>query len=75
MDKFYTPAQLAGLLQLTEKTLANQRSDGRGIPYVKIEKAVRYRWADVETYFEQQSQSDETEINSGINDKGRNYDI
>ncbi|MGR5531242.1 helix-turn-helix domain-containing protein [Vibrio alfacsensis] len=50
MDKYLTPKQLADLLQITEKTLANQRSNGRGIPFVKIEKAVRYRTSDIEAY-------------------------
>ncbi len=50
MNEYLTPKQLADFLQLTERTLANQRSEGRGIPFVKIEKAVRYRAADVEAY-------------------------
>ncbi len=51
MNEYLTPKQLADLLQLTERTLANQRSEGRGIPFVKIEKAVRYRFSDVEAFF------------------------
>lgn len=56
MNKYLTPEQLANLLQLTERTLANQRSEGRGIPFVKIEKAVRYRSSDVEAFFEKASE-------------------
>ncbi len=56
MTTYLTPKQLANLLQLTERTLANQRSEGRGIPYVKIEKAVRYRSSDVEAFFEKAAQ-------------------
>ncbi|MDF2155303.1 helix-turn-helix domain-containing protein [Vibrio sp. CAU 1672] len=55
MNTLLTPAQLAELLQVTEKTLANQRFQGRGIPFVKIEKAVRYRYTDVESYLALQS--------------------
>ncbi|EGR2301927.1 helix-turn-helix domain-containing protein [Vibrio parahaemolyticus] len=50
MNKYLTSKQLADLLQLTESTLANQRSQGRGIPFVKVEKAVRYRVSDIEAY-------------------------
>lgn len=53
MDEFLTPKQVAELLQLTERTLANQRYEGRGIPFVKVERAVRYRGADIEIYLAQ----------------------
>lgn len=56
MTTFLTPKQLSELLQVTEKTLANHRSEGRGIPFVKIEKAVRYRSSDVEAFFEKASE-------------------
>ncbi|MCA0935581.1 helix-turn-helix domain-containing protein [Vibrio alginolyticus] len=56
MEIFLTPKQLSELLQVPEKTLANQRSEGRGIPFVKIEKAVRYRSSDVEAFFEKASE-------------------
>ncbi|CAH0523984.1 helix-turn-helix domain-containing protein [Vibrio parahaemolyticus] len=50
MTNFLTPQQLSELLQVTEKTLANQRFEGRGIPFVKVERAVRYRICDIEAY-------------------------
>jgi hypothetical protein len=56
MIEFLTPKQLADLLQVTEGTLANQRTEGRGIPFVKIEKAVRYRAVDLDEYMKNQLQ-------------------
>ena len=55
MDEFLTPKQVATMLQLTEQTLANQRSEGRGLPFIKIERAVRYRRVDIEHYFQSQT--------------------
>ncbi|MBY5948778.1 helix-turn-helix domain-containing protein [Photobacterium rosenbergii] len=53
MEEFLTPKQVAQMLQLTERTLANQRHEGRGIPFIKVERAVRYRCADIEAYIQQ----------------------
>lgn len=38
-----TPAEVAGELRITEKTLANWRSLGRGPAFVKVGGRVRYR--------------------------------
>lgn len=44
-----TPAQVAELLQIPEATLAAWRTTGRvKLPFLKLGRAVRYRWADVE---------------------------
>ncbi len=52
MTQYLKPHQVAELLQLTERTLANLRSEKRGIPFVKVGRAVRYRKKDVEAYLE-----------------------
>jgi predicted DNA-binding transcriptional regulator AlpA len=44
--------QVATLTGLSLETLAQWRSQKRGIPYVKLERAVRYDPADVHTYLE-----------------------
>ena len=33
-------------------TLRNHRHRGVGLPYVKVGRAVRYRWTDIITYME-----------------------
>ena len=50
-EHYLTPKQVAAMLQLTERTLTNQRHEGRGIPFIKIERAVRYRRSDIDDYF------------------------
>jgi len=49
-ETFYKPKQVASMLQVTERTLANQRHEGRGIPFIKVERAVRYRSSDIDAY-------------------------
>lgn len=47
-DIFLTPQQLADRWQLDPGSLANARSRGEGVPFVKLPSgAVRYRVADV----------------------------
>jgi hypothetical protein len=45
-----TDAQLAVRWQLSRGTLANQRSQGRGPAYLKLDGRVRYRLSDIEAY-------------------------
>ncbi len=45
-----TPDQVATLTGLSKETLAQWRSQRRGIPYLKIGRAVRYDSADVQQY-------------------------
>jgi hypothetical protein len=49
MEGFLTPKELASRWKgtITEKTLANWRSQGDGPPYTKIGGRVMYRLADV----------------------------
>ena len=50
MDKLWTPNKLAEYLELSEQTLANWRSRGRGPVWVKIGGQVRYRDRDIEAF-------------------------
>ncbi len=43
-----TTRDLAARWRCGVQWLANERSAGRGVPYVKLGRAVRYRLADVE---------------------------
>ena len=45
-----TPNQVAAITGLSKETLAQWRSQRRGIPYLKIGRAVRYDPADVQQY-------------------------
>jgi len=42
-----TPKDLAQRWSMSEKTLANHRCNGTGVPYVKVGTAVRYLVSDV----------------------------
>jgi hypothetical protein len=46
-ETLMTPQELASRWSLSQKTLANHRCNGTGVPYVKIGVAVRYRISDV----------------------------
>ena len=50
--KLLTPPEVADLTGLSLDTLAQWRSQGRGIPYLKIGRVVRYDPGDVQTYLE-----------------------
>jgi len=45
-----TPDQVATLTGLSKETLAQWRSQRRGIPYLKVGRAVRYDPVDVQQY-------------------------
>ena len=47
-----TPEEVAEITGLSMDTLAQWRSQKRGITYLKIGRAVRYDPADVQTYLE-----------------------
>lgn len=54
-DQLLTPAQVAEWRQQSEKTLANERYEGRGPKYLKLGGgAIRYRRQDVETWLREQ---------------------
>jgi excisionase family DNA binding protein len=46
------PEAVASLTGLSLETLAQWRSQKRGIPYLKVGRAVRYDPADVQAYLE-----------------------
>jgi hypothetical protein len=52
MNRLLTTVQVAEITGLSKETLAQWRSQGRGIPYLKIEHAVRYDPGDVQAYLE-----------------------
>ena len=49
-ETLLTTRDLAQRWQVNAGSLANDRSAGRGVPYVKIGGAVRYRLRDVEVF-------------------------
>ena len=61
-----TPRQLADELQVSAKTLANQRSRREGPPYVKVGGAVRYSRAAVAQWLAAQSRARRAGINPGM---------
>ncbi len=52
LTELLTPEQVARLTGLSIETLAQWRSQKRGIPYLKIGRAVRYHPTDVQRYLE-----------------------
>jgi excisionase family DNA binding protein len=50
--KLLTASDVAALTGLSEETLAQWRSQRRGIPYLKVGRSVRYALADVQAYLE-----------------------
>lgn len=51
--RLLTPDQVAAIVGLSIETLAQWRSQRRGIPFVKISRnVVRYRQADVDTWIQ-----------------------
>ncbi len=58
-----TPEEVAEMTGLSLDTLAQWRSQKRGIPYLKIGRAVRYDSSDIQMYLERcrVSVSDPTE--------------
>ncbi len=51
-DALLTTEQVADMTGLSRETLAQWRSQRRGIPYLKVGRAVRYDPADVQAYLE-----------------------
>jgi predicted DNA-binding transcriptional regulator AlpA len=50
MKKYLEPNDVHVLYGISEKTLANWRSQGRGPRYLKIGRLVRYAMADLEDW-------------------------
>jgi predicted DNA-binding transcriptional regulator AlpA len=52
MKKYLTAAEVEQLFGISQKTLANWRSQGRGPQYLKIGHGVRYAAEDLEKWAE-----------------------
>jgi excisionase family DNA binding protein len=52
LTELLTPEQVARLTGLSPETLAQWRSQKRGVPYLKMGRAVRYHPSDVQNYLE-----------------------
>ena len=52
MTQFVDEKQVAQITRLALSTLRNARSQGKLIPYHKINRSVRYSLADVEAYMQ-----------------------
>lgn len=50
--QYLTERDVSQMICRALSTLRNDRHAGRGIPYVKFSKSVRYRLSDVEEYME-----------------------
>ncbi|RHW76802.1 helix-turn-helix domain-containing protein [Colwellia sp. RSH04] len=60
-NKLLTAGETATLLGLKESTLAQQRWRGcKNLPWVKLNKSIRYKLADVEAYIERCTVSEES---------------
>jgi len=64
-DRLLTTRQAALILNLRESTLEQWRWNGRGPEYVKLNRAVRYRLADVEAFVERRVFSSTTAVHRG----------
>ena len=43
----FSPRETSVMIGRAEQTLANERFEGRGLPYVKWGRAVKYRLSDI----------------------------
>ena len=43
----FSPRETSVMIGRAEQTLANERFEGRGLPYVKWGRAVKYRFSDI----------------------------
>ena len=64
-QRYFTETELAELTSIAVQTLRNQRSEGRGFPYVKFGRSVRYPIADDSHYGITQDRSQAVEIGAG----------
>jgi hypothetical protein len=50
--RYLTPLEVEKFIGRKLQTLANERHQGRGIPYYKVGSSVRYKLADVISFME-----------------------
>lgn len=51
-NQYLTEKQVAAITNFAIQTLRNHRQNSQGIPYLKINRSIRYRPADVTEYME-----------------------
>jgi excisionase family DNA binding protein len=51
-QKFLTDEEVADRLNLSVQTLRNWRCIGKGLPYVKFGRSIRYKNGDIEAFSE-----------------------
>ena len=54
-SELLTTEDLAGRLKVSIATIESWRSNGEGPRYVRVVKAIRYRWSDVESWLAEQT--------------------
>jgi len=47
---FYTPIEVANILEISTRTLSNKRAIGNGPPFLKLNGIIRYPIDSLETY-------------------------
>ena len=62
MMKLLQGEDVAELLGVPVATLANWRASGKGPPYLRVGRHVRYRATDVETWIDSQVRDPETVV-------------
>ena len=65
---YRTPEEVAKILRISVKTLANSRSTGKGIdlPFVRLNTgAIRYRQSDINAYMKVHFINNSKEFNNG----------
>jgi len=50
IEMLLTEREVARALRITRGTLQNQRCSGRGLPFLRLGRTIRYRQADVDAY-------------------------
>lgn len=50
-----TTNEVAAYLRKSPGTIANWRSEGTGPPWKRVGHDIRYRWADIEAWIDQQN--------------------
>ncbi len=69
-NKLLTPEQAAKRLSLSQKTLANYRSQGIGPKFVRLSgRAIRYQVKDLRDYIDQRSFENTSEADNWASDK------
>jgi excisionase family DNA binding protein len=52
LDELLTPREVAEYLGTSESVLAVDRYHGRGLPYVRVGRRIRYRAKDIAAYLD-----------------------